>query len=106
MATARNMQSAVINTNASGMTTLVSNPSTTAYMYVWQLFLAAANATYVQFFDGPGAISGNIGITAGTPINLSTGQGISPYFTIAPGSTFVLNDSVGVQKGGFFHYSN
>jgi hypothetical protein len=60
------MQFAGINIAGSGQQTIFTNPSTTQFAYVWELYMTCAAATTIQFYDGPGAITGNINVTAGS----------------------------------------
>jgi hypothetical protein len=105
MASRRNMQQAAINIAGSGQQTIFTNPSTTQFAYVWELYMTCAAATTVQFYDGPGALTGNINVIAGTPIVLPD-HGQQPRFTISPNAVFNVSEGAGTQKSGYVHFSN
>jgi hypothetical protein len=104
MASRRNPQYASINIAGSGQKTICTNPSTSQFMYINELYFTCAAATTVQFYDGPGAITGNINVIAGTPISLiDMGQ---PHFTISPNNVFNVSEGAGTQKSGYVRFSN
>jgi hypothetical protein len=104
MASRRNPQSSVINIAGSGQQTICTNPSTSQFMYINELYFTCAAATTVQFYDGPGAITGNINVIAGTALYLPDhGQ---PHFTISPNNMFNVSEGAGTQKSGYVRFSN
>lgn len=105
MPSRRNMQSAVISNASSGQQTLFTNPSTSAFAYVWEIYMTCAAAATCTFYDGPGACSGNVNVVAGGAISLLD-NGYSPHFTVSPNATFNISEGVGTQKSGYVRYSN
>ena len=105
MASRRNLQNAVINTSASGQSLLISNPSSSALLYIWDMYLTVAAATNLQFYDGPGPLTGNINLGAGGQFN-PAGIDAVPMFTISPGSVFNVSSTAAVQQSGWLSYSS
>src|ERR1035437_5905322 len=103
MPSRRNMQFAGINIAGSGQQTIFTNPSTTQFAYVWELYMTCAAATTIQFYDGPVAITGNINVTAGSAfIRLDGGQ--QPAFIVSPNNVFNISEGAGTQKSGYVHF--
>jgi hypothetical protein len=103
----RNLQYASVNTASSGQNLLITNPSTTAMMYVWDIYLSVAAATNLSFYSGAGALTGNINLLAGAQFNPSVdAAGWSPVFIVMPNAAFNVSSTAAAQISGFFHYSN
>ena len=103
----RNEQYASVNTASSGQNLLLTNPSSSAYMYVWDIYLSVAGATNLSFYDGAGALTGNINLLAGAQFNPAVSSSdATPVFTISPNAAFNVSSSAAAQISGFFHYSN
>jgi hypothetical protein len=100
-------QNAVINSSASGNVTIIANPSSTLFMYVWSLYLVAGGTANLTFYNGAGAITGPIPVVVNQVINPTFGGFTGPpLFVIDPGAKLIVNDSAGVQKSGWLVYSN
>jgi len=107
MATRTNTQRAVISSSASGDVTIIANPSTKAFMNIWEVFIQTGGTANLTFKNGAGAITGAIGVTSTTPpISFQDGGSGTPRFVIDPGASFIVNDSAGVGKNGYCIYSN
>jgi len=103
----RNLQYASVNTASSGQNLIVTNPSTSQFMYVWDIYLTVAAATNLSFYDGGGAITGNINLAAGGQFNPAVaGDFSTPVFTVSPNAVFNVSSTAAVQISGFLHYSN
>jgi hypothetical protein len=101
-----NPQRAVIASSASGNVTIIANTSK-VFLYIWELFMETGGTANLTFYNGAGALTGPIGVTATTPPLWWEDQGGSfPRFVIDPGASFIVNDSVGVAKNGYCIYSN
>jgi hypothetical protein len=105
MASRVNPQNAVLNNSSSGNTTIITNPSTKAFMYIWTLYVVSGGTANLTFYNGAGPLSGPLPTVAGTVINPTSPLEL-PIFTIDPGASFIINDSAGVQKSGWCTYSN
>ncbi len=103
----RNLQQAAINTASSGQNLLLTNPSTSAQMQVWDIYLTVAAATNLSFYSGAGALTGNINLAAGGVFNPAvSAAGWGSVFTVMPNAAFNVSSTAAVQISGFFHYSN
>ena len=105
MPSRRNYQQAQINISASGLQTICQNPSKSAFMYIWEVYLTCAGATNLTFYNGAGPLTGNINVLAGGTFSRQD-LGSSPAFTIEPNASFSISEAVGVQKSGYVHFSN
>lgn len=106
MASRTNPQNVVINNASSGLTTLFTNPSKTAFAWIWEFALVVGGATNITFFNGAGPLTGAYPmLTSGSIFRPDEGGG-EPVYRIDPGASFIVNDSAGVQKSGYVIYSN
>lgn len=108
MASRRNAQNAVINTATAGVTgtnIIVTNPSTTAFMYIWAIMFTAAGAATLQFMNGINALTGQMSFAANGQFVETADQ--LPLYTVDPGQSFILNQvSTTAQISGALTYSN
>ena len=103
----RNLQQVSVNTASSGQNLLLTNPSTSAQMQIWDIYLSVAAATNLSFYSGAGALTGNINLAAGGVFNPAVGAaGWGPVFTVQPNANFNVSSTATAQISGFFHYSN
>jgi hypothetical protein len=106
MASRRNTQNASISFSASGNSTVIANPSTVSFMYIWELALVLAGASNITLYNGAGALTGAMPMLAnGSIYEGDFGQG-TPHYTIDPGASFIINSSNAVQVSGKVKYSN
>lgn len=105
MPSMRNPQNVAINNAATGQTTLVSNPSVTSFMYVWDLYVTVAGATNIVFYNGVSALTGNMNFLAGAVFDQS-GQDRLPMWTIDPNSNLSMTQTAAQQVSGWLVYSN
>lgn len=104
MPSMRNPQTAVINNAATAQTTLVKNPSTTGFLYVWDMYLTVAGATNLVFYNGATALTGNINFSAGGVFDQS-GLNSLPMWTIDPNSNLSVTSTAAVQQSGWVLYT-
>lgn len=105
MPSMRNPQNVAINNAATGQTTLVSNPSTTSFMYVWDVYMTVAGATNIVFYNGASTLTGNMNFLAGAVFDQS-GQDRLPMWTIDPNANLSMTQTAAQQVSGWLVYSN
>ena len=105
MASRRNLQQVLINNASSGNLTVFTNPSSTAFAYVWAISVSVAGTANLTFKDSFGNLTGAMSFTA-TEGYSGVDNGVAPWFAIGPSQSFIINDSAGVQKSGFCNWSN
>jgi hypothetical protein len=105
MPSMRNMQQAAINNAATAQTTLFTNPSKTGYAYVWDMYMTVAGATNLVFYDGAGALTGNINLLAGAQFD-QAGVANFPMWIISPNSNLSVTSTAAVQQSGWVTYSS
>ena len=107
MASRRNPQQVAINNSTSGNLTIIANPSTTAFMYIYELYLQVGGTTNLTFYNGLTPLTGPLALgTSVPPVWLEDEGGAFPRFVINPGQSFIVNDSAGVQKSGYCTFCN
>lgn len=99
-----NAQTVPINSSSSGNVTIIANPSKSAFMYIWELAIVVGGTCNLTLYNGGGALTGAMPMLSNGSIFRADTN--TPMYTIDPGASFVVNDSVGVQKSGWCKYSN
>jgi hypothetical protein len=105
MPSMRNAQTVTINNAATGQTTIFKNPSATGFAYVWDMYVTVAGATNLVFYNGSGALTGNMNFLAGGIFDQS-GLGNLPMWTIDPNSNLSVTSTAAAQQSGWLTYSN
>ncbi|MCU1305180.1 MAG: hypothetical protein JWQ87_5464 [Candidatus Sulfotelmatobacter sp.] len=107
MAQRFNPQSVVI-TSAAATVTVIKNPSTTAFLYVWEFVLVCGGATNLTlnnaWVGGVSPITGAMAMLANGSIMRQDNN--NPWYTIDPGASFTITNSGSVQLSGSCKYSN
>lgn len=103
MAPTPRYQSAIVNTAASGDTTLVAAVAGQAIAVVG-LLLVAAGAVTVVIKDGSTGLTGAISLVAGQPLVLVPERAPIPWFTTTPGQALVITLGGAVQVSGRVYY--
>jgi hypothetical protein len=109
MASRRNPQTTIINSSSSSISVVV-NPSSTAFLYVWHLMITASAASNIQFqqqtlSDGTANLSGAYDLT-GAGGSLTWPDANSPWLTIDPGATLIISNSGSASVQGQVLWSN
>lgn len=105
MPSMRNPQNVAINNAATGQTTLVSNPSSSSFMYIWDIYMTVAGATNLVFYNGNSILTGNMNFLAGGVFDQS-GQDRLPMWVVDPNANLSVSSTAAVQQSGWVVFSN
>jgi len=99
----------VIISGASGTVSVFTNPSKTAFAYVWKLQLTCAGPTLLTFnnstVDGVAPLSGALDLNAAGG-SCTKPESNFPHYTIDPQGSFTITNSGAVQLSGDCTWSN
>jgi len=104
-----NPQTTIINSSSASVTVL-ANPSSVAFMYVWHLMLTTTAATFLTFEQllstgATSALTGPYDLSA-TGGSLTWPDANSPWLTIDPGASLVIKNSASATISGQVLCSN
>lgn len=96
-------------TSAAASVTVIANPSTTLFMYIWELIFTTGGTTNLTMNNAT-LSSGTFALT-GAMAFVANGsfyrQGfVRPLYIIDPGGSFTITNSGSVQISGSCQYSN
>src|SRR5215472_2332069 len=85
----------------------ISNPSKTAFMYIWGYSLTAGTAANIGFLNGNngGVLGGYQSVSASVAVTPGLGLG-SPIFTVDPNLNFVISNPNSASISGWIRISN
>jgi hypothetical protein len=99
----RQFITAPINCTASGNNTVIFAITGCGFR-IWKLWLTAASAVNVTYFDGAStALSGPVGLVANGSQTLNYDG--TPHFSTSIGNAFIINLSAPVQISGMVYYT-
>ena len=101
-----NAQIAAINSAATGNTTIITNPSKIAFMYVWESAPVVGAATNITFMNGAGVLSGPVSMLANGSIYRPDRQSRLHHRPRRVLYCHVNSSGTTVQQSGWVKWSN